>query len=139
MSVRNLDHVNMTVRDFEESVGWYGRVFGFELVEEDVTDGVRWGVIRSGDAMLCIYEAPDREQIDRFEMRDRGLHGVAHFGLRITDGDAWLETVEREEIEVLYGGEISWPHSTSWYIEDPTGYEIEVALWDDDTIAFDPT
>lgn len=63
---------------------------------------------------------------------------MAHFGLRITDADEWLETVDREGLEVLYGGEVAWPHSTSWYLTDPTGYEIEVALWDRDRIAFDP-
>ena len=138
MKVQHLDHINMTVRDFDQTVDWYRRVFDFELVEEDTSDEVRWGVIRSGEALLCIYEAPDREHLDRFELRDRGLHGMAHFGLRITNEEAWLETVDQEKIEVLYGGEIAWPHSRSWYIKDPTGYEIEVALWDEDRIAFDP-
>lgn len=138
MKVRHLDHINMTVDDFVETVDWYGRVFGFELVEEAVTEGIRWGVIRSGEALLCIYEDPAREHLDRFELADKGLHGMAHFGLRITDADEWLETVDREGLEVLYGGEVAWPHSTSWYLTDPTGYEIEVALWDRDRIAFDP-
>lgn len=137
MRVRHLDHLNMTVRDFDQTVEWYGRVFGFELVEEEVTEGVRWGVIRSGEALLCVYEDLNREHLDRFELRDRGLHGMAHFGLRITDEDEWLEVVDREQIEVLYGGTVEWPHSRSWYLKDPTGYEIEVALWHEDQIAFD--
>jgi len=137
MKVRHLDHVNMTVRDFDGTVDWYRRVFGFELVEDKITERVRWGVIRSGEAMLCIYEHADREHLDRFKLRDQGLHGMAHFGLRIVDAEEWLETVEREKIEILYDGEIVWPHSRSWYIHDPTGYEIEVVLWSDDTIAFD--
>ena len=137
MQVRHLDHVNMTVRDFDETVAWYGRVFGFELVEDKVTERVRWGVIRSGEAMLCIYEHSDREHLDRFDLRDQSLHGMAHFGLRIDDAEGWLETVEREKIEILYDGEIRWPHSRSWYIHDPTGYEIEVVLWAGDTITFD--
>ena len=67
MTIRNLDHVNMTVRDFDETVDWYRRVFGFELVEDKVTDRVRWGVIRSGDAMLCIYEHPHRQYLDQLD------------------------------------------------------------------------
>jgi len=138
MKIRNLDHVNMTVTDFDETVDWYRRVFGFELVEDKVTDRVRWGVIRSGDAMLCIYEHPRREHLDRFELKDRDLHGMAHFGFRITDADEWLATVDREKVRILYDGEITWPHSRSWYINDPTGYEIEVVLWSDDEIEFEP-
>jgi len=118
MTIRNLDHVNMTVRDFDETVDWYRRVFGFELVEDKVH--------------------PQREHLDRFELGDRDLHGMAHFGLRITDADEWLETVEREKVRILYDGEITWPHSRSWYVNDPTGYEIEVVLWSDDEIDFEP-
>ena len=81
MKVEHLDHLNLSVRDFEESVAWYGRVFGFELVEEDVQEGVRWGVIRSGEAMLCIYEHPERKPQNRWTLADEGRHGVAPFVL----------------------------------------------------------
>ena len=136
MQLRNIDHLNLTVADFEETVAWYNRVFGFELVEEDVQDGIRWGVIRQGDVMLCIYQFEDCRHEDRFAMRRMGLHGINHFGLRITDRAAWEEIIDRKKIEVLYDGLVRWPHSTSWYVSDPTGYEIEVALWDNDEVVF---
>lgn len=137
MTVKNIDHLNLTVADFDRTVAWYGRVFGFALVEEGEQDGGRWGVIRAGEAMLCIYEHGDCEMKDRHALRRMKLHGVNHFGLRIADRAAWEAVVEREEVPVLYGGPVRWRHSTSWYLQDPTGYEIEVALWDHDTIAFD--
>ncbi len=79
--------------------------------------------------MLCIYEHPDYGDVSK--SGTGGRHGINHFGLRISDRKAWEETVEREKITVMYDGEVHWPHSSSWYITDPTGYEIEVALWDD--------
>lgn len=136
MKVKQLDHINLSVKDFDESVDWYRRAFGFDLVEENVRDGVRWGVLRSGEAMLCIYEHPTLNYLDRFELVAEGLHGMAHFALRITDQEEWLAVVDREHLPILYNGAVDWPHSTSWYVNDPTGYEIEVALWDDDRIAF---
>jgi len=136
MQVKNIDHLNLTVADFDATVSWYHRIFGFELVEENVQDGTRWGVIRQGDAMLCIYQFADCRLEDRFALRKMGLHGINHFGLRITDQDEWEKTIARENIEVLYDGPVRWPHSTSWYISDPTGWEIEVALWDEDTVTF---
>ncbi|MBC8365835.1 VOC family protein [bacterium] len=135
--IKQLDHLNLSVRDFRESVDWYGRVFGFKLVEEGMQDGLPWGVIRAGEAMLCIYEHPGLELPDRFEVRRRGLHGLNHLGLRITDEAAWLASAERESVEILYDGVIHWPHSKAWYVKDPTGWEIEVALWDNDRIEFD--
>ncbi len=137
MKLKNIDHLNLTVANFDDTVAWYGRVFGFELVEEAMQDETRWGVLRHGDAMLCIYEFPDCHHEDRFAMRKRGLHGINHFGLRITQRAAWEAVIEREKLTVLYDGPITWPHSTAWYVTDPTGWEIEVALWKDDTIAFD--
>lgn len=138
MTVKHLDHVNLTVASFDETADWYHRVFGFEIVEEEVTDGVRWGVIRSGDALLCIYEHGAREFADRFELRRKNLHGVAHLALRITEPDEWMATARRENLEINYGGEIAWPSSRSWYVTDPTGYEIEVVSWKDDTVRFQP-
>jgi catechol 2,3-dioxygenase-like lactoylglutathione lyase family enzyme len=138
MPVKHLDHLNLTVRDFDESVDWYRRVFGFEKVEESVQDGIRWGVVRSGEALLCLYEHPELEHVDRFELRKRGLHGVNHFALRIGDEKEWLATVARENVEVNYGGEVHWPHSRSWYVNDPTGWEIEVVRWQGDTVRFEP-
>ena len=130
MQIRNLDHLNMTVRDFEESAAWYERIFGFEVVERKEMDGLPWGVLRCGETMLCLYERQDHTFLNRFQLRERGLHGMAHFALRIDNRQEWMEVMEREGIEVNYDGEVDWPHSRSWYISDPTGYEIEVVLWD---------
>jgi catechol 2,3-dioxygenase-like lactoylglutathione lyase family enzyme len=137
MQLKNIDHINLTVADFDATVAWYGRVFGFELVEEGLQDEIRWGVIRQSEVMLCIYQFADCRYEDRFAQREMGLHGINHFGLRIIDRKEWEETVAREDLKVLYGGPIDWSHSTSWYVTDPTGYEIEVALWEGNVICFD--
>jgi catechol 2,3-dioxygenase-like lactoylglutathione lyase family enzyme len=126
-----LDHLNLTVAGLEETIGWYGRVFGFEVVERDVQDGVPWAVLRVADVMLCIYEHPDREQLDSAGLESRSIHGLNHFSLRIGDVKEWQAIVDRESLSILYGGIVEWPHSRSWYIKDPTGHEIEVAHWHD--------
>ena len=64
--------------------------------------------------------------------------GLNHFALRITDRDEWVQTVEREGLEVRYDGVVEWPNSEAWYINDPTGYEIEVAWWRNGEPAFGP-
>ena len=127
-TVKHLDHLNLDVADMEASIHFYRDHFGFEPVERGTYDGAPWTIIRAGDALLCLYERP-------------GLHpgaGLNHFGLRITDERAWEETVARTGIPIRYGGAVRWPHSTAWYVRDPSGYEIEVALWKDDEVRFDP-
>jgi catechol 2,3-dioxygenase-like lactoylglutathione lyase family enzyme len=136
MNVKQLDHLNLSVADFAATAAWYKAVFGFEVVESGTYNGHPWGVLKGGDAMLCAYEHPGLREPDADEVEKAGFHRVAHLGLRITDRAAWEATVAREKLHVHYGGAYPWPHSTSWYISDPTGYTIEVALWDNDAPAF---
>lgn len=134
MQVKHLDHLNLTVRNFAESADWYRRVFGFEIVERGIRQGTPWGILRAGEALLCIYENPNRIFFDAEELERRKFHGVNHFSLRINDETAWLVTVDKEKLELGYGGPVRYGHSTSWYVTDPTGYEIEVVRWDTDVV-----
>lgn len=134
MNVEMLDHLNMTVRSVDESTNWYRRVFGFESVEEGSDGGRPWRILKSGEALLCIYEMPQRNHpsIDVHEH-----HAIKHFAFRIKDRGLWERTVEKEGLRLYYGGAIDYPHSQSWYVHDPNGYEIEVAAWDEGRARFD--
>ncbi len=134
-STVSLDHLNFSVRSFAESALWYQNTFGFEKVEEGVEKDGPWGVLRAGDAMLCIYESPKLADL-RTSPESEKFHYIYHFGIRIHDREKWEQTVERHKIHLYYGGAIRYPHSTSWYVKDPTGYMIEVALWDQDEVKF---
>lgn len=137
MKVKHLDHLNLSVSNFDQTVDWYKRVFGFTLVEEGVRGGVRWGIIKGGESMLCIYEHPEFEFPDYDSPKYRSHH-ISHFGLRITDRQEWEKTIQKENVSYSWSnGPFEYPHSTSWYVADPTGYEIEVALWHKDQISFD--
>jgi catechol 2,3-dioxygenase-like lactoylglutathione lyase family enzyme len=137
MTVKHLDHLNLTVSDLEASVAWYRRALGFVPVESGLYEGQPWAIVRSGEAMLALYQRPGRHHPGDDERGRLAQLGLNHFGLRITDRPTWEKTIEEQGIEVAYGGPVQWPHSTSWYVEDPDGYEIEVALWDRDRVAFD--
>ncbi len=126
-----IDHINMTVANLAASKDWYQRLFGFVEVESGVSDDGPWSIIRNGSSMLCLYQhnlaAPDSND---------GAHRVYHFGLRVHDRAAWEALIAREKLKVMYGGAYRYPHSTSWYVIDPSGYEIEVSYWDNDQITF---
>src|SRR5262245_19835081 len=91
-SVR-IDHRSHTVRDIAETAAWYRRVFGFEIVETGaMSNGLPWGILRSGDSMLCIAEQPQRLDFDGRPDADR-FHRVFHFGIRLTDEAAWIARI----------------------------------------------
>jgi len=138
MSIKHLDHLNLTVSNLEESIAWYAAVFGFEVVERGKREGGPWAIIKSGESTLCIYQDKSRVPPTQFGEDDRTRHVIYHFGFRITDRAAWLRKVEEQDLVLHHGGENHYPHSRSWYVCDPTGYSIEVVLWDEDEIRFDP-
>jgi catechol 2,3-dioxygenase-like lactoylglutathione lyase family enzyme len=136
MTVRHLDHLNLTITSWDATVEWYHRVFGFDVVESGVRQGQRWGVLRAGDALLCVYESPERHVLDDDEATRFRAHTLNHFSLRLTDRAVWEATLAREGLPFSYPSPVDWTHSTAWYVLDPSGHEIEVTVWDDDTVSF---
>jgi len=121
-----LDHINLTVADLKNSIEWYGKVFGFELVESGTTpQGIKWGIVAFNDSMICMTEYAGRTAADKFE--DKSFHQIYHFGIRVSDQKRWQQTVQDHQLKLYYGGEIKYPTSKSWYVHDPSGHEIEVS------------
>jgi len=54
-------------------------------------------------------------------------NGFNHFGLHINNFEDVVQKCKELDIEIYYGGPIDWERSSSIYIKDPNGYEIELA------------
>jgi lactoylglutathione lyase len=136
VQVQQIDHLNMTVRNLKESVVFYKNLFGFEVVEEGGSeDTYPWAILRSKSAMLCLYEHEHVETSRRFP-HPPVVQEVRHFAFRVLDGPGFESLCRESGIELIFGGPVRWPRSTSYYIADPTGHQIEVVAWDDDEIRF---
>ncbi|MCA9525557.1 MAG: VOC family protein [Myxococcales bacterium] len=129
--IKHLDHLNLTVADLDASRAWYTALFDFQPVEGGVWRGHRWAILRAGDALLCLYEHRELES-----PAAATCHHLSHFALRLIEPAAFLDRVASNGVEVKFGGPVRWPGSTSWYVDDPTGHEIEVVCWDGDTLSF---
>ena len=126
----NLDHLNMTVDNVNETIDWYKKIFDFEVVEKTKYKGREFAVLKSNNSMLCIYEYPELKKPED----NTKTHKHYHFGLRITDRDQWEEKIKKYNLNIHL--DMEYPHSYSWYLLDPSGYEIEVVLWNEDQIKF---
>lgn len=125
MTVR-IDHINMSVRNLEETIQWYKKVFGFEKVEQGLaSQGRKYAILALNDNMLAIHEAADKKAANPNHQDPR--YQIYHFGLRIDNIVEWEKKIEEYEIKVSYGGSIEYPSSRSWYVVDPSGHEIEVS------------
>lgn len=131
-NIAKLDHINFTVENFNETVKWYKNIFNFDLVESGFNlKGNKWGILKSGDTMLAITEYPNRKSYI-----DDSYHKVYHFGLRLIDKSEWLKKLKAFRLETFYSSPVNYPNSTSWYVKDPTGHEIEVAIWNQNKVIF---
>ena len=126
------DHLNLTVNNFEKTKSWYKKIFNFQLVEQGVnSEGLPWGILKSGDQMLVISETPIRKQYD-----GNKYHKINHFSFRIDNQNEWEEILKKYNLETYYQSPVHYPNSTSWYVQDPSGYQIEISIWNNNKVVF---
>ena len=61
LKVTSMDHVNMNVKDLEQSVNFYKNLFGFEIRKEDNSPNkldAPSKIIGNDSIKLCLYEDP---------------------------------------------------------------------------------
>ena len=114
LNATSIDHVNMAVKNLDESVGFYSELFGFEVRKEQPERDSK--IIGTNTIKLCLYEDPG--------VVKQG--GIAHFGLAIENFEDMVAKCEAMGIEMPYGV-VEWEKSRSVYISDPNGYELELS------------
>ena len=110
-----LDHINMSVKNLEESIKFYKDLFGFEVKKDQADQNSK--IIGNDKIKLCLYEDP--------EMKPEG--GIAHFGFHIENFDEIIETCKKFGVTIFYDGPVQFEKSRSVYIADPSGYDIELS------------
>lgn len=124
IKVNAIDHLNITVSDLEASIGFYGRLFGFEIAE-DCRDDSRPYVImgRAGVGWLALHAQANGDPPEGGR--------INHWGFVVDDFDGLQEQLQSLGVVALYtdrwpGGVVEYPRSRSLYVADPDGNEIEL-------------
>ena len=120
LTALSIDHINMNVKNLDESIAFYKNLFGFEIRKDDNSQNkldAPSKIIGNDSIKLCLYEVSD--------MSPKG--GIAHFGFSIENFDDILQKCREFDVQVLYDGPIDWEKSSSIYIVDPSGYELELS------------
>ena len=127
MTVKELGHLVLYVRDLERSAAFYGDVLGW-AVAFPVTLGIPAAAFTSGRThheLLLIEVGDDAAAVP--EGRRLGLY---HFGLKVGDSDDELRAVlvRLQESGVTVVGSSDHTVTHSLYILDPDGNEIELYI-----------
>jgi len=116
LKTNGIDHLNLEVINLNETVNFYHKLFGFEVLKEQPEENSK--IIGNNKVKLCLYEIPSFNGYEK-----AGFH---HFGLHIENFNDVLQNCKEMGLEIFYGGPLKWEKSTSIYIKDPNGYEIEL-------------
>ncbi len=120
LNTSGIDHVNLEVKNLEQSCDFWFQLLGFELLEDMPEFNGR--IIGTKKALLALYE--NREFTGPAES------GFNHVCFHIANFNDIEQHCKRLGITIKYDGPVQWPQSKSIYINDPNGYEIELAeVW----------
>ena len=139
MKVKSINHVGLTVSDFQRAVDWYGENFGFALIDVQemsankicslqnlygLTDtSVKFGFLRApgGQVLEIFHFSPtaDKEQVKW------NRPGPTHFCLNVSNVNSWYQRLKANGVEFC-----SEPQATSgsdWvFLRDPDGNLVEL-------------
>ena len=123
LKLSGIDHINIFVKDLDETIKFYQDLFGFEVKERSVspTNGRHYAIIgKSNRGFLAIYENDD------FDSKKRG--NINHLGFHIENFSKVLESLKKLKVTLGFGSGIKqYSKSKSIYILDPNGIEIELS------------
>ena len=128
LNLKNIDHINMNVSNLEASIHFYQKVFNFEVKEKKEyfspkqNKNIKYAIIgKSNKGLLALYESDEmisKSSINHFGFYIDNLNSETSKKLHQNGVKVW-------NYETNYGI-IDYKQSTSIYIEDPDGYEIEL-------------
>ena len=117
LKAAGIDHLNLDVKNLNQTVEFYNKLFGFNVLKEQPEENSK--IIGNEHVKLCLYQ---RDEFNHFEK-----NGFNHLGIHVKNYEDVLQKCTELDIEVYYGGAIEWEKSSSIYIKDPNGYEFELA------------
>jgi methylmalonyl-CoA epimerase len=120
--VRRIHHLGVAVRDLDEAIETYGRLFGAELDHRETMSeqGVEAAAVRVGDSRIELLAATgDDTPVGRFlAKRGPGMHHVAY---EVDDLEAELAELDGRGVELIdheprrgfYGLRVAFVHPDS--------------------------
>ena len=100
--MRGIHHVAVAVRDLDEAIETYGRLFGAELEHRDTVSeqGVEAAAVLVGESRIELLAATDEDTpVGRFlARRGPGMHHVAY---EVDDIEAQLVTLAEQGVELI--------------------------------------
>jgi methylmalonyl-CoA/ethylmalonyl-CoA epimerase len=103
--LRSIDHVGIAVRDLEDAIEYYGRVFGLSVAHREVNEeqGVEEAMLAVGESGSCIQLlAPLRPDSPIGRFLENSGPGIQQVAYTVTDVRAVADHLRSQGVRVLY-------------------------------------
>jgi methylmalonyl-CoA/ethylmalonyl-CoA epimerase len=124
-------HVGISVPDLEESIAWYHRMLGFELVRrlsKDADPKMSFVLLRRGDIHLELFQVDEGRDMPAYRFdptADLHVHGVKHLAFQVEDARAAAAELAAKGARIVLGP-IDSPRATYVFIADNAGIPFEL-------------
>ena len=129
VKINGINHYAISVANLEETIKWYGDVFGFSVVNrsEIPGTGIRVAHLQGVGFLLEVFEAPEANPLPadrRMPNRDLMTHGNKHMSFGVPDGRAAKDELESLGVKIVMVAEVD--DTYGFFICDNTGNLIEI-------------
>ena len=125
--ILRLEHAGLTVTNLDDSVTWYGRMFGCEVVQELhwPETGVRATYLSLGKdgSLLELFSRPGTTRA--FDP-DPEMARYEHICVEVADLDAAFADLETKGATVAFAPRLAKRHGRIAMVIDPDGFRIEL-------------
>jgi lactoylglutathione lyase len=119
-------HVGLNVTDLNRSIGFYRKVFGFDVLAHTASEGRTYAFLGRGDQLvLTLWQ----QSTDRFSADRPGLHHLALNVPSIGEVDSAMAHLRELDVPLIYDTVLAHrPGASSGgvFFEDPDGIRIEI-------------
>ena len=125
------NHVGISVPNLEESIAWYHRMLGFELVRrmsKDADPKMIFALMRHGNFNLELFQVDEDREMPAYRFdptADLYVHGVKHLAFEVKDAVAASNELKAKGAKILLGPVVT-PRTTYVFIADNAGIPFEL-------------
>jgi len=124
-------HVGISVPNLEESIAWYHRMLGFELVRrmsKEADPKMVFALLRHGDFNLELFQVDGDRDMPAYRFdptADLYVHGIKHLAFEVEDARTAASELAAKGARIALGP-VETPGATYVFIADNAGIPFEL-------------
>jgi catechol-2,3-dioxygenase len=123
-------HVGINVNDIERSKEFYLKLFGFDILFEEILENKRYMFLgKDGEIIVTLWEQSNKE----FSNSTAGLHHLAFIVDSVEELKAFEKKLDENKVTKIYNGIVTHCEGASSggvFFLDPDGVRLEVCIAD---------